>query len=282
MNTMDIATQIKYYNKIIKNFGFSQDEDIKSSHILNNLLNKRISSNNVNNSTISANNNINSNANENNNDNNNKTVLNIEDFENIFKNKVLNGSIVFGAGPSLEKHIKTLKSNNKIKEFPEKSEYLIISADGATTALLNENIIPDIIVSDLDGKIEDIIKSNKLGSFLVIHAHGDNINTLKKYVPFLKNMIGTCQSLPHDLIYNFGGFSDGDRAVFLASAIGSKKVILAGMDFGNLVTKYSRPKNENKIEAADNIKKKKLKYAEELVNWIKDNTNIEIVNLKDT
>lgn len=282
MEVMDIKTWLNYYHKIITDFGFSKEDDVKASYVLNNLLNELKNINSI--DTPNNNNNNNEDGNKNNKNNiphNYNPVITIEDLKKLAEIKELNEAIVFGAGPSLEQHIKDLKKDNKIKEFPDKSDYLVISADGATTALLNENIVPDIIVTDLDGKIEDIIKSNEFGSFLVIHSHGDNINTLKKYVPILKNILGTCQSLPHDLIYNFGGFSDGDRAVFLASTLGVKKVILAGMDFGNFVTSYSRPDNKNKIEEADDIKKKKLKYAEELINWIISNTNIEIINLKD-
>lgn len=33
------------------------------------------------------------------------------------------------------------------------------------------------------------------------------------------------------LVYNFGGFTDGDRAVFLAEALGASLIVVAGMDF---------------------------------------------------
>jgi uncharacterized Rossmann fold enzyme len=48
-------------------------------------------------------------------------------------------------------------------------------------------------------------------------------------------------------------------------------MILCGMDFGIYVTKYSRPNIEKDVEIADSIKVKKLKYAETLVNWLKEN-----------
>ena len=53
------------------------------------------------------------------------------------------------------------------------------------------------------------------------------------------------------------------------------------MDFGDIVTKYSRPKNQLDLMDADDIKKRKLKYAEELCNWIKDNVDVELINLCD-
>lgn len=40
------------------------------------------------------------------------------------------------------------------------------------------------------------------------------------------------------------------------------------MDFGNIVTKYSRPNIKDDLEVADEVKQKKLKYAEKLTEWI--------------
>ena len=81
-------------------------------------------------------------------------------------------TIIFGAGPSLKRNIKDLKKL-------EIDCFSTICADGAVTALLEEGIIPDIVVTDLDGKIEDIIDSNRNGAIMVVHAHGNNIKILK-------------------------------------------------------------------------------------------------------
>ncbi|WP_414468343.1 6-hydroxymethylpterin diphosphokinase MptE-like protein [Methanobacterium sp. ACI-7] len=180
--------------------------------------------------------------------------------------------IVFGAGPSLKRNIKEIKEL-KLKNFT------LIAADGATTALLEEDIIPDIIVTDLDGLMDDIIKSNDEGAILVIHAHGNNAENIEKYVPSLQNIIGTTQSIPLSNVYNFGGFTDGDRCLFFAAASGAKLIILAGMDFGDIVTSYSRPEISGLFEKADKIKRLKLKYAKELTEWIAENENIKILNI---
>ncbi|HMK53364.1 MAG TPA: 6-hydroxymethylpterin diphosphokinase MptE-like protein, partial [Methanobacteriaceae archaeon] len=126
-------------------------------------------------------------------------------------------TIVFGAGPSLKRNIIELK---KI----ELDDFLLIAADGATTALLEENIVPDIIVTDLDGRMDTIFKANRLGSVMVVHAHGDNFKKISKYVPELLRVIGTTQSTPLANVYNWGGFTDGDRAVFLAVELGVKVI----------------------------------------------------------
>ena len=51
-------------------------------------------------------------------------------------------TIIFGAGPSLKRNLKELK-NLKLDDFT------IICADGAVTALLEEEMIPDVVVTNL-------------------------------------------------------------------------------------------------------------------------------------
>ena len=54
------------------------------------------------------------------------------------------------------------------------NKYILIAADGATTALLEEDIVPDIIATDLDGKVSDLLTANAEGSYFIIHGHGNN------------------------------------------------------------------------------------------------------------
>src|SRR5690606_15190153 len=123
-------------------------------------------------------------------------------------------AIVFGAGPSIKKNI------NEIKIL-DLSKFILIAADGATTALLEENIIPEVVVTDLDGEMKDIIYANQEGSLIVVHAHGNNIEKVKEFVPSLQRIMGTTQSTPLENVHNFGGFTDGDRALFLAVELGA-------------------------------------------------------------
>lgn len=240
---MNINEWEKWYIEILNDFGFSREKDEETAKILDNILNK-------------------------------KTPLTIEKLQTkIHYKKPVNDYIVFGAGPSLKNNIKEIKKRRKL------TENILIAADGATTALLEENITPDIIVTDLDGKIDDLLLSNQKDSIFIVHAHGDNAENIQKYTPLLKNVLGTTQSTPHGNLYNFAGFTDGDRAIFLALALGANKITLAGMDFGEYVTKYSRPNIKKDIEPADEIKQKKLKYAEKLVEWIKENTNTTIIEI---
>ena len=183
-------------------------------------------------------------------------------------------TIIFGAGPSLKRNIKELKKVGM-------DYFTLICADGAVTALLEEKIIPDIVVTDLDGKIEDIIDSNRNGAIMVVHAHGDNMDNIQRYVPVLENVLGSTQSIPLENVYNFGGFTDGDRCVFLAVKLGAKNIFLAGMDFGKIITRYSRPNIKEETGQADLIKEKKLKYAKKLVEWTAKNEDIKIFNLSN-
>ena len=187
-------------------------------------------------------------------------MIYIEELNDLIFNKEV---IVFGAGPSLENSIKIYKKNfsNKIK----------ITADGATSALIERKIKPDIIVTDLDGNVKDQIKANSDGSFVIIHAHGDNIKKIKKYVPKFKGkLLGSTQTDPklYENVYNFGGFTDGDRAVYLADHFNAKKIFLVGFDFNGEIGKYSFSKNKDK-----NIKLKKLKWCKHLIELLMKNKN---------
>ena len=139
-------------------------------------------------------------------------------------------------------------------------EGLIFSADEATSFLLRRYILPDIIVTDLDGCIEDILKANERGSIAIIHAHGDNIDAIKKYLPKFKGKIMlTTQSKPLNSVYNFGGFTDGDRAYCIARHFNAKEIKLFGFDF-----LHPKPKKGKNIE----IKMRKLKWAKKIIRLI--------------
>ena len=173
--------------------------------------------------------------------------------------------VIFGAGPSLINSI--IKYSDFIKDK------IKITSDGATSALMKYNIIPDIIVTDLDGKIKDQIKANAIGSIIVIHSHGDNIDRIKKNIKKFKGqIIGTTQLNPNDylLLNNFGGFTDGDRGVFLSLYFKSKYIYLIGFDFNGIIGEYSFPKNKN-----INLKIKKLNWCKKIINILAKNNNIE-------
>jgi len=214
------------YKKILKDFNLKESEDKKSAELLEILLS-------------------------------NKPIFPLEDLNQLIKDKQV---FVFGAGPSLE--------NSIIKNKKHLNSVIKISADGATSALIKHAINPDIIVTDLDGNVNDQIKSNDKGSIIIIHAHGDNKDKIIKYLPEIKGkVIGTTQTDPSKFknLYNFGGFTDGDRAVFIADHFNAKKINLIGFDYNSKIGKYSFSENKNK-----KLKLKKLKWCKKLTKMIID------------
>ena len=168
---------------------------------------------------------------------------------------------VIGAGPSLSAAIP------KLKNFKTST---IIAADSSVKPLIENGIMPDIVVTDLDGDQTILKKISKTKSIFVVHAHGDNIEKLE-FAKNFKNCIGTTQTKPYKKIQNFGGFTDGDRSVFLASYFNAKKIILCGMDFGNRIGRFSNTKKSDR-----KIKLKKLKSGKLLLGWLADNTKSEL------
>jgi hypothetical protein len=153
--------------------------------------------------------------------------------------------LICGNAPSLAEEIESLQKT------AQTSDYALVAADGATAVLLRGGIVPAVIVTDLDGPFPEILRSHDTGSLVVVHAHGDNIDALRRYVPQLSRVMGTTQSKPLKNVYNFGGFTDGDRCVFLAKALGARSIRLLGFNFDD--------------ESVTPRKKKKLAWARGLI-----------------
>ncbi|MDO9537555.1 MAG: DUF115 domain-containing protein [Thermoplasmata archaeon] len=148
-----------------------------------------------------------------------------------------------------------------------------ISAGSTTDQLVDMDIWPEIIVTDLDGDVPAQVLANQKGAIAVIHAHGDNIDAIQEWVPrFSPPVIGTTQAEPFEDIYNFGGFTDGDRSVFMAIHFGATKIILKGFDWDN-------PTGKPIVNME--LKKKKLGYARQLVNYAAKTYGVPIVQSQD-
>jgi uncharacterized Rossmann fold enzyme len=208
------------YEEILEEFGFSREADEEAARLLQSLLSGW------------------------------EDDLSPEDLYSMIRGREV---LVCGNGPSLPRELKVALEERKASKSDESSsgDLVVIAADGATTRLLAVGVLPDVIVTDLDGFLPDILAANERGSAVVVHAHGDNIPALKKYVPRLRRVLGTTQAEPIEGIYNFGGFSDGDRCVFLAKSFDAGKIKLIGFD-------YDDP-------AVTPVKKMKLKWARRLV-----------------
>jgi len=179
-----------------------------------------------------------------------RTKFPLKKLEKMIKNQTI---FVIGASPSLNQSMPLLKKYKKITK---------IVADGATKALIENKIKCNIVVTDLDGDQKFLKKASRENAIMIVHAHGDNINKLYLASNF-KYCLGTTEGKPFGNIHNFGGFTDGDRCVFLAKHFGAKKIILFGMDFGTKIGKYSKNKVINRT-----IKIRKLRRGKKLLEWL--------------
>jgi len=152
------------------------------------------------------------------------------------------------------------------------NDITIIACDGVTTLFRKKGISPHIIVTDLDGNIDDLMSF--IGrSYFVLHGHGDNIEMIKRYGRKIISSgmaIGTVQVNENDIVFNFHGFTDGDRAVAMAAYFDAGKILLYGFDFDK-IGEYSYTPEENR-----NIKLKKLQWAKNLISDIAENSGIKL------
>ena len=181
--------------------------------------------------------------------------------------------VVCGAGPSIGHHVRYLY------ESSYRETAVFVAADGAATALLEAGLRCDVIVTDLDGDITVIKTLQEQGALVIIHAHGDNIDLVRAIVPTLQPVLASTQVEPTERAFLWGGFTDGDRACHIVSHYNPKSVVLAGMDFGNIVGRWSKPGRDDNFPA-DERKQIKLSIAEELVYASLDRSDIEYTRLE--
>ncbi|MDD5502727.1 MAG: DUF115 domain-containing protein [Candidatus Thermoplasmatota archaeon] len=169
--------------------------------------------------------------------------------------------IVEGHEFALEKLGKLLQGKSVLVVGPASPKFggsfdAIICAGSSASAMRAAKVMPTILVTDLDGNVEDQIFLNRMGAIAAIHAHGDNMNALRRWVPqFPGVIVATTQATPLQNVHNFGGFTDGDRAVCIAAHFGTKSISVTGFDF------------EHPIGFSKNIeiKMKKLQWAKRIL-----------------
>ncbi len=168
-------------------------------------------------------------------------------------------ALVVGAGPSCVK-CREIRSSYDV----------IICADGAMRCCINSGVKPDIVVTDLDGiqGFEELLRD----TLVVVHAHGDNIRLLTTTLPLIlkisTGVIGTSQCLVSSRVRIFGGFTDGDRAAYLASYFNAQCIGLVGFDFSGVVGRYSKPYMNREMRASP-MKLRKLKWAKVLLAYLR-------------
>ena len=187
----------------------------------------------------------------------NSDIISEDDISGIIKNEV----IVAGGNVSSDDMI-------LLKEL--RPGRTLISAGSAADVLMMNDIVPDIAVTDLDGDAELQKKASASGSVLVVHAHGDNLHLIKEHVKDIKTPIMiTTQSRPDITLCNFGGFTDGDRAVCMARHFGAKKITLIGF-------KFDEPAYKPDTDMV--MKKRKLRWAERII-FEMNPDDVEIIQL---
>lgn len=206
-----------FYYAILKDTGFSEQEDLRSAEYLSDYVHSRPD-----------------------------RILNVSVLEKTLSFRQV---VVCGNSPYLIHDLTRFFAS-----VSDPHSYVYMAADGATSILLSIGILPDVIVTDLDGTVSDEIRASSMGSVAVIHAHGDNMDRLKKYVSSFARFIPTCQCRPPPGIFNFGGFTDGDRCLFIAEEFLASKCVLVGFDFAD--------KN------VTSVKQKKLNWADKLIQYL--------------
>lgn len=148
---------------------------------------------------------------------------------------------------------------------PKLGESVTIAADAALEKCLDAGVLPDIVVTDLDGLPSSSLNIGEV--LFVVHAHGDNVNLIRSLVPRIRGLlIGTAQYRCSPRVTLPGGFTDGDRAVFLAYYYGAKKVYLYGFSF-NRIGRWVKPSGA-RVDLR--IKLAKLAWSKFLLLLLKD------------
>jgi uncharacterized Rossmann fold enzyme len=152
---------------------------------------------------------------------------------------------VAGAGPSLPSEIGLARDAD-----------LVFAASTAADVLREAGVTVDLMVTDLDKNPATVRELTSQGTPVAVHAHGDNIPAIDEHVPTFagEHVLATTQAEPTQVVRNFGGFTDGDRAAFLADHFGAAELVFSGWDFDD--------------PDVDAEKSQKLEWAERLLRWL--------------
>jgi uncharacterized Rossmann fold enzyme len=133
---------------------------------------------------------------------------------------------------------------------------VVFAASTAADVLAEAGVAVDLLVTDLDKNPGTARRLTESGTPVAAHAHGDNVPAVREHVPTFDadHVLGTTQAEPADAVRNFGGFTDGDRAAFLADHCGAAELRFPGWDFDD--------------PSVGGEKAQKLRWAERLLFWL--------------
>jgi len=165
-------------------------------------------------------------------------------LENLFAGASV---AVVGAGPSLDRELELVSEVE-----------VVVAASTAADQLRAHGLGMDLQVTDLDGAPDTSVELAAAGVDVAVHAHGDNIPAIERWVPELvaDRVLPTTQAAPSGPVANYGGFTDGDRAAFLADHFGARELWFPGWDFDD--------------GSVAQTKARKLRWAERLLAWLED------------
>jgi len=132
----------------------------------------------------------------------------------------------------------------------------VVAVSSAAPVLREHGVAVDAYVTDLDADPERAAELTYDGVPTAMHAHGDNLPAVREHVPKCDRefVLGTTQAAPVDVVVNVGGFTDGDRAAFLADAVGARSLSFPGWDLAD--------------PDLNELKAKKLRWAARLLFWL--------------
>ncbi len=145
----------------------------------------------------------------------------------------------------------------------------VVAASIAADRLQSAGISVDLMVTDLDKTPETAKRLAEAGTPVAVHAHGDNVPAIESVVPSIDSawLLPTTQAKPTANVHNLGGFTDGDRAAFLADSAGAKGLVFPGWDFDD--------------ESVGVEKRQKLVWAERLLYWLEHRRDEQFSILDD-
>lgn len=152
---------------------------------------------------------------------------------------------IVGAAPSLSDEVERAADAD-----------CVFAASTATDVCREHGIGVDLMVTDLDKNPETVVDLTHEGTPVAVHAHGDNVPLLREWLPRFQPewTLPTTQAVPTPPVVNLGGFTDGDRAAFLADHLGAGSLTFVGWDFDD--------------PTVDPMKAQKLRWAARLLTWL--------------